>query len=277
MFTLTRDVHEFAMRTQGFLHERIDCNVMSTLLGNAVDGVFTASLPLFAYRVNLADEVDAAAMRIPPWPLLTSALDATAAGHLMGEWLLSDPRLPGVNALVDTARAISTAWARLTGGSTRCTLREGMHSLEEVVDPPRPAAGTLRVARVDQRPLLVEWLNEFTSEVAIGRPAEAEGMVDARLRHGGMLLWDDGGPACLVGLTRPIGGVVRIGPVYTPPPRRRKGYAGTAVAAASRIALERGAQRCMLYTDLANPTANKIYAEVGYRRFADWEEHDFAV
>lgn len=31
----------------------------------------------------------------------------------------------------------------------------------------------------------------------------------------------------------------------------------------------------MLYTDLANPTANKIYAEVGYERFAEWEEHFF--
>jgi predicted GNAT family acetyltransferase len=28
----------------------------------------------------------------------------------------------------------------------------------------------------------------------------------------------------------------------------------------------------MLFTDLANRTSNKIYAEVGYRRCADWEE-----
>jgi predicted GNAT family acetyltransferase len=31
----------------------------------------------------------------------------------------------------------------------------------------------------------------------------------------------------------------------------------------------------VLFTDLANRTSNKIYAEVGYRRFADWEEHAF--
>ena len=31
----------------------------------------------------------------------------------------------------------------------------------------------------------------------------------------------------------------------------------------------------MLFTDLANPTSNKIYAEVGYRRIAGWEEHVF--
>jgi predicted GNAT family acetyltransferase len=31
----------------------------------------------------------------------------------------------------------------------------------------------------------------------------------------------------------------------------------------------------MLYTDLANPTSNKIYADVGYRRFGEWEEMEF--
>jgi len=31
----------------------------------------------------------------------------------------------------------------------------------------------------------------------------------------------------------------------------------------------------MLFTDLANLTSNKIYHEVGYRRFADWEDHRF--
>ena len=35
----------------------------------------------------------------------------------------------------------------------------------------------------------------------------------------------------------------------------------------------RGRRACTLFTDLANPTSNWIYADVGYRRFADWEEH----
>jgi predicted GNAT family acetyltransferase len=76
----------------------------------------------------------------------------------------------------------------------------------------------------------------------------------------------------MIGLAPEVAGVVRIGPVYTPPQHRRRGYAGSAVAAASRRALAEGATRCMLFTDLANPTSNKIYAEVGYRRCADWEE-----
>ncbi|HZU61333.1 MAG TPA: GNAT family N-acetyltransferase, partial [Solirubrobacteraceae bacterium] len=60
-----------------------------------------------------------------------------------------------------------------------------------------------------------------------------------------------------------------------PPEQRGRGYATTAVAAFSRRALIRGAHTCMLYTDLGNPTSNRIYAAVGYRRVAEWEEHAF--
>ncbi len=90
-----------------------------------------------------------------------------------------------------------------------------------------------------------------------------------------MLVWDHLGPVSMLGITQPVARVVRIGPVYTPLQYRRNGYAGSAVAAVSRRALAGGASRCMLFTDLANPTSNKIYAEVGYRRIADWEEYAF--
>ena len=38
-----------------------------------------------------------------------------------------------------------------------------------------------------------------------------------------------------------------------------------------------GAEEVVLFTDLDNPTSNKIYREVGYRRFADWEDHRFVA
>ena len=106
-----------------------------------------------------------------------------------------------------------------------------------------------------------------------GRQAVAN--VDARLAARSIYVWDDAGPVSLVASQPAVNGVVRIGPVYTPPQHRRHGYAGMAVAEVSRLVLAAGAHTCMLFTDLANPTSNKIYAEVGYRRFADWEEYDF--
>ena len=67
----------------------------------------------------------------------------------------------------------------------------------------------------------------------------------------------------------PIAGGARIGPVYTPPEERGRGYASNLVANVSAGALERGAGACYLYTDLGNPTSNTIYRRLGYRQVAE--------
>ena len=56
----------------------------------------------------------------------------------------------------------------------------------------------------------------------------------------------------------------RVGPVYTPPERRGRGYASALVAALSQQQLDEGRAYCVLYTDLGNATSNSIYQNVGY-------------
>ena len=102
------------------------------------------------------------------------------------------------------------------------------------------------------------------------------GVLDQRspdaARH---LVWFDEQPVSMVSISPTVAGVTRVIAVYTPPESRARGYASSAVAAVSRQALASGAQRCALFTDLSNPTSNKIYADVGYRPIAAWEEHTF--
>ena len=62
---------------------------------------------------------------------------------------------------------------------------------------------------------------------------------------------------------------IRIGAVYTPPELRRRGYASALVAAVSQAELDRGRRWCFLFTDLANPTSNRIYQAIGYRPIRD--------
>ncbi|HJS97065.1 MAG TPA: GNAT family N-acetyltransferase [Solirubrobacteraceae bacterium] len=271
-FVLTRDAEEFAKRTEGLLSAGLECNVLATVLMTVLDGAHRDPPPIFAIGITEHDEVSFASMRTPPWPLLTSPLEPGHAEALVDRWLQHDPDLPGVSGVPKTAQAIAAAWERRTGGTSRRTFSEAMHVLTEVQDPPRPAPGALRLPRSDERDLLVVWTEEFIGETGLVGAAQAEQMVDARLGKQGLLVWDDGGPVSLVGVNPAVAGVVRIGPVYTPRPFRGRGYAGSAVAAVSRRALAGGADRCMLFTDLANPTSNKIYAEVGYRRCGDWEE-----
>ena len=64
--------------------------------------------------------------------------------------------------------------------------------------------------------------------------------------------------------SEPVEGVIRMQAVYTPPERRNRGYAGACVAGLSRR-MQQAGHRCILYTDLGNPTSNSVYRRIGYR------------
>ena len=68
---------------------------------------------------------------------------------------------------------------------------------------------------------------------------------------------------------------IRIGPVYTPPGLRGRGYASNLVAEASQAELDAGRRFVFLFTDAANPTANKIYQDIGYEPVTDIDEYAF--
>jgi predicted GNAT family acetyltransferase len=72
----------------------------------------------------------------------------------------------------------------------------------------------------------------------------------------------------VTGASRPIFGVSRIGPVYTPREQRGRGYAGATVAAVSRRLLDEDARVC-LFTDQANPVSNALYERLGFRPVVD--------
>ena len=274
-FELTREAEEFAACVEDFLAAEIERNVLATVLVNVRSGRFAGRDPLFASGVDDRGELRAVALRTPPWPLLATGIDASDADTLVAAWLREDPEPPGVNGQPVAARAIAAAWAARAGGRTSLRMREAMYALEEVRDPPRPASGELRLVGPGERDLLAGWMRAFAEEAGVIGAEQAGEIVDAKLARGRLVVWDDGGPVSMVSISPTVAGVTRIGPVYTPPELRCHGYASSAVAAISRRALAAGAQRCALFTDLANPTSNKIYADVGYRRLGDWEEHAF--
>lgn len=78
----------------------------------------------------------------------------------------------------------------------------------------------------------------------------------------------------MAALSVPVAGVVRVQVVYMPPEHRAHGYASACVAELSSAALAGGA-RCILYTDLGNPTSNSIYRKIGYRAVAEALRYSF--
>ncbi len=98
-------------------------------------------------------------------------------------------------------------------------------------------------------------------------------MIDLRVTGDadyGFVLWEDEGrPVSVTGFGSPTPTGIRIGPVYTPPELRGRGYASALVAEVSQAQLDAGRRFCFLYTNLANPTSNKIYVDLGYKRVCD--------
>jgi predicted GNAT family acetyltransferase len=95
------------------------------------------------------------------------------------------------------------------------------------------------------------------------------------IASGRLHLWEaDGQLTTSTFASSPEAGVVRIGFVFTPPEQRGRGYASALVAAVSSATLRDGA-RCILYTQLANPTSNAIYQRLGYRPIGELVRYAF--
>lgn len=248
------------------------------LAGNLQRGIMPLEEPpLFAVVVDGAagDRVVAAALRTPPYNLVVSMVGDLDAVDALAEALALDP-LPGVSAPREVAEGFAASWTARTGRRARRSMAERIFRLTAVREP-RPASGRMRLAERADRALLIAWIEAFTLE-ALGKSEDAAAGVDRWLEHRGrrLWLWEDGDlRVSLCGAGGETAHGIRIGPVYTPPEHRGHGYASNLVAAVSRLLLDDGRQFVTLFTDLANPTSNRIYQDVGYEPVADFEVVDF--
>ena len=227
-----------------------------------------------------AGEVSGVGMRtapFAPYPLSLLPMPDEAALTLARRLHERGEPVGGVNGALPAARLVAEETARLGGGAAAVDEHLRLFELGELVVPSAPA-GRLRPAARDDAELCLRWFQAFGADAAEQAGREGEhamveftlDMVRSRIDDGLIWLWEDGAgtPVHLTGANHPANGVTRIGPVYTPRERRGHGYASRAVADVSRHFLDQGI-RCCLFTDQANPTSNKIYEALGYRRVAD--------
>ncbi|MFE4515235.1 GNAT family N-acetyltransferase [Kitasatospora sp. NPDC056783] len=181
----------------------------------------------------------------------------------------------GVGGGVGPARAFAAAWTAATGTEHSVRFGQRLYRLAESADPPRPPAGRHRLAGPADRALAVRWYEEFLAEVGV-ELADVPRAVDQRIADGALHLWEDGGrPVAMAGSSVILAGMSRIGPVYTPAESRGRGYGTAVTAAASARVRSLGAAEVLLYTDLANPTSNSIYQQIGFRPVEDSLVLDF--
>jgi uncharacterized protein len=205
--------------------------------------------------------------------ILDQALAALVENLLAGGWTI-----PGVNAEYHLARRFANRWAQAAGQSQYIDFEERLYELSAVIPPSRPVEGMLRLATAADFDTLVVWYLAFYKE-ALGI-VETESIIKSisrRLENKDTYLWDIGKPVSMAGKSRPTAHGASVGPVYTPPELRGRGYASACVAALSQLILDSGKKFCTLFTDLSNPTSNAIYQNIGYRPVCDYSIIRFAA
>lgn len=213
-------------------------------------------------------EVVGAAQHTPPFNITVAR---PARDGVLVALASAAPDVPGVVAAVPEVDEFTAHWCAAHGARARVEIDQGVFALEAVTDLPR-AHGSLRRADDGDRGLLEPWLRDFGSEALpdeLHDDEQIRRLIDQRLHAepGGFFIWSDGGePVSLAGAGSRTPNGIRIGPVYTPPQLRGRGYATSLVAELSQLLLDRGLRFCFLYTNLANPTANAIYERIGYVR-----------
>jgi len=181
--------------------------------------------------------------------------------------------LPGVNGEADTAARFAGQWTERRGSAAFPVEGQRIYELARMPQE-TTVGGRMRKAFLDDLALVLAWMRAFFIDV--GEDArDLVPVVERRLEAGHFWLWEDGGPASMAANSEPVEGVVRVQAVYTPPERRNRGYAGACVADLSRRMQEAG-HRCILYTDLGNPTSNSVYRRIGYRAVAEGLRYRFA-
>jgi hypothetical protein len=275
-----KDAEAFLARAGALLdaREAEHCLILG-LAGNLQRGVLALEEPpLFAVVVDATadDRVLGAALRTPPYNLVLSMVDDLEAVDALAEALVDEP-LPGVSGPRDPAARFAERWATRSGRRARRSMAERIFRLTAVREP-RPAPGGMRLAERADRALLIAWIGAFTQE-ALGKSEDAEAGVDRWLARGArsIWLWEDGDlrvSLCSAGGETRHG--IRLGPVYTPPEHRGHGYASNLVARVSQLQLDAGRGFVTLFTDLANPTSNHIYQEIGYEPVVDFDKLDFS-
>jgi RimJ/RimL family protein N-acetyltransferase len=238
---------------------------------SAGGGADPAARPLFGWWSDQAGAVAGAFMHTPPFPVVLTEVALEAAAELAAVAMAARP-LGGVNAYPEVAEAFADGWRDGSrGGPVDVHRRQRLYRLAELVWPDPAPAGTARMARDGDAKLTADWFAAFADEVDdMGRGEDQTAAARAKISQDGVMVWEaDGQPVSIACATLPVTGMVRIGPVYTPPQARGHGYASAATAALSRRLLQAGAEEVVLFTDLDNPVSNSIYQRIGYRPVED--------
>jgi len=278
-FRIYKDVKEFCKDTYNILMEHESQNLIplgNIIIGNEGKDKHGWCDPVNWFMATVSDEggILLTAVMTPPYNLTLYMTDNitnnTALEFFISEVIKANIPIPGVISEKSLADSFAKKYTAIKNIEYSINMSQRIYELTKV-NPEIPEIGILRLAKDSDIAFLPYWL-EFFNRNEPNAPATGLNYEDARYHIASnrmYILEDEGIPVSIAKIAREMVTVCGVGPVFTPPYFRGKGYASSCVARVSSIVLEWGYKKCVLYTDLTNPISNSIYQKIGYNPVCD--------
>lgn len=279
-FKLYMDVHEFYNDTYDVLMRHEAQNIIP--LGNIIIGHegkdktdWRDPVNWLMATVSDANGIQLTAIMTPPHNITLYATD-NIINHKAINCLidgLKDHEIPGVTTEKTLAEYFAKEYTARKGLSFKTTMSQRIYELK-AVNPDIKQFGVIRLLDEKDMHFFPYWAEAFDAANTYGKTEmsipQDEETYRYRLSTKKLYVLEDNGiPVSMAGYTREMQTAIGVAFVYTPPYYRGKGYASSCVAQISQVALDKGFTKCVLYTDLLNPTSNSIYQKIGYTAVCD--------
>ncbi|OIK09849.1 GNAT family N-acetyltransferase [Bacillus sp. MUM 13] len=272
-FKVYDNAHDFERKIEPILLEKEDIfslffGVLQAIKAGNYENPFMAT-------IEEDGKILALFQMTPPHPLNLIFVDEIRLEEIIEFFIKNmlehDIDFRSIISLKPWAYKVAEKWEIKTDMTHRLLMDQGLYRLNKVNETLEHSSGNWRYAEENDSSLIEKWFSLF--EIDTGMPISPIEHVKKRvamfLKEREVFLWEDKGKiVSMMKKSRPTKSGVTVTLVFTPKEERKNGYARALVAAVSRELLK-DFDFCVLYTDLMNPTSNKIYREIGYERIAD--------
>jgi len=278
-FKLYNNIKTFHADTYNILMRHEIQNVIplgNIIMGNAGDDKRDWRDPVNWVMATVTDNsnIILTALMTPPFKITLYATDNKineAAIHCLIDGLEAENiTIPGVMTEKSLAETFAKIYTARKGLKSEIDVNLRQYELTQVNQEIK--TGKVRLAEEKDMSFLPYWDEAFMQE-CFNKPMSIDSdikkyryTVDSKKTY---LMEVDGTVVTMAKTTKEMQTVCNIAGVYTPPYFRGRGYASACVAAVSQIVLDKGFKKCILYTDLSNPTSNSIYMKIGYVPLGD--------
>ena len=243
------------------LQSEVKNSTILAIVHLVINGDHPFGTPIYMASIENEEGIVGCAVRAPPDSLVLANIQIDAMPLLVTDISTVYESLPGVTGMKHEAQAFAKLWMKQRG-DTATINHWCWYVLEQVVAPSKPAPGTLRLADAADVDLVRSWAPRFANET--NTMLDVADFYERRVRTDSLYLWFDEAPCTVVAVSAKTPNSIRISGVFTAPEFRRSGYASSAVASVSQLMLDAGHKFCVLFADGSDPSANRIYQEIGY-------------